>query len=251
MDPLAISTLIVFCTVGGAALGLWLKRVLPDHHVDDKSKDVVRVSMGLVVTMASLLLSLAISSAKTSFTGAETALRQSALEITQLNTYLKLYGPETVAIRRALQQLVAGPAIQLWPELERKVHYEKNDRPGSTVLAREILALKPATEYQSWLKAQALAIVTAQLQQGALIAVPPGEAAKLPFVVLLCVWLVLIFLSFGLFAPSHITGQLAILSGAVSVAAAVYLILELEHPYGGWIRVSPDPILHALSQIAH
>jgi hypothetical protein len=249
MHPVLISCLIIFCTVGGAVIGLWLRRVLPDYHLDDKSKDVVRVSVGLVVTMVSLVLSLGVSTAKTSFSAAETALRQSASQITQLNLYLQQYGPETEGIRQVLYQQVAESARPLWPELEPLLKYDKDLHVEPTTIAQQVLALKPQTDYQAWLKAQALTIVSAQLQQGALLVVPTADTAKTPMVIMLCIWLVMIFISFGLFAPSHFTGKLAIVSCAISVSAAVYFVLELEHPYGGWIRVSSEPLLHALAQI--
>ena len=250
MHPFTISVLILLCAVGGATLGLWLKRVLPDHHSDDKSKDVVRVSIGLVVTLVSLVLSLAVSTAKTTFSAAEGALRQSALEISQLTLYLQEYGPETEAIRRSLSQQVTGSALRLWPELESTLKEDASGEAKPTAIAREILALKPQTDYQAWLKAQALVIASAQLQQGALVLVPAVETARAPMVLILCLWLSLVFISFGLFAPSHLTGKLAIAGCALSVAAAVYLVLELDHPYGGWIKVNPEPLLQVLARIS-
>lgn len=249
MHPFMISVLILLCAVGGAGLGLWLKRVLPDHHSDDKSKDVVRVSVGLVVTLVSLVLSLGVSTAKTSFSAAEAALRQSSAEISQLALYLQEYGPETESIRRTLSQQVSHSALRLWPELQGSLQEAPQADAKPTAIARDILALQPHNDYQVWLKAQALAVASAQLQQGALILVPAVEAARVPMVLILCIWLVLVFVSFGLFAPSHLTGKLAIAGCALSVAAAVYLVLELEHPYGGWIKVSPEPLLQVLPQL--
>jgi hypothetical protein len=251
MNPFFFSVLILLCAVGGAGLGLWLKHVLPEHHSDEKSKDVVRVSVGLVVTLVSLLLSLGVSTAKSTFSAAETALRQSASEISQLNMYLQEYGPETETIRRTLYQQVTGSALRIWPELESTLQKDTGVESQPTAIAREILSLKPQSDYQGWLKAQALAIASAQLQQGALVLVPAVDAVRTPFVLMLCFWLGFVFISFGLFAPSHLTAKLAIAGCSFSVAAAVYLVLELEHPYGGWITVSPDPLLHVMARIAH
>ena len=74
---------------------------------------------------------------------------------------------------------------------------------------------------------------------------------KTPFILMLCFWLLLIFGSFGLFAPAHMTGKVTLLFCALSVALAFFLILELEHPFKGLITVSSDPIEQVLKQIAH
>jgi hypothetical protein len=44
-----------------------LRRVLPEHHLSTDSKDVVKLGMGLIGTMAALVLALLIASAKSSF----------------------------------------------------------------------------------------------------------------------------------------------------------------------------------------
>ena len=68
MTPLLLTLLVAACTFGGALLGLWLRRALPPHHINDESRDIVRISIGLVVTMTALILGLVVSSAKTART---------------------------------------------------------------------------------------------------------------------------------------------------------------------------------------
>ena len=69
MGALVIIYLIIFaCVFGGALLGVYLRGVLPEEHLSGDSKDTVRLGMGLVGTMAALVLSLLIASAKASTT---------------------------------------------------------------------------------------------------------------------------------------------------------------------------------------
>jgi hypothetical protein len=42
---------------------------------------------------------------------------------------------------------------------------------------------------------------------------------------------------------------LALLVGALSVAAAIFLILELNDPYHGLMRLSDEPLRDAIAQI--
>ena len=63
-------------------------------------------------------------------------------------------------------------------------------------------------------------------------------------------WLVAIFLSFSLFAPPNATANLALMVGILAVSGAIYLILELDQPFGGLIRISSEPLRNALSHLA-
>jgi hypothetical protein len=58
-----------------------------------------------------------------------------------------------------------------------------------------------------------------------------------------------LFLGFGLFARFSATVTLALLVGALSVAAANFLILELNDPYHGLMRLSDEPLRDAIAQI--
>src|SRR6516164_8771143 len=65
MGALVIIYLIIFaCVFGGALLGVYLRGVLPEKHLSGDSKDTVRLGMGLVGTMAALVLGLLVASAK-------------------------------------------------------------------------------------------------------------------------------------------------------------------------------------------
>ena len=63
-------------------------------------------------------------------------------------------------------------------------------------------------------------------------------------------WLVVIFIGFSLLAPPNITTTIALLASLLSVAGAVFLILELDQPMSGLIRISSAPILNTLNQLA-
>jgi hypothetical protein len=53
-------------------------------------------------------------------------------------------------------------------------------------------------------------------------------------------WICVLFLGFGLFARFNTTVTVALLVGALSVAGAIFLILELSEPYRGLMRISDD-----------
>jgi hypothetical protein len=67
--------------------------------------------------------------------------------------------------------------------------------------------------------------------------------------VVVIVWLVLIFVSFSLIAPDNATADLPLMISVLSVSGAIFLMLELDRPFGGSMRISSEPILRTLSQI--
>ena len=95
MSPFAIGLIVLVCVFGGALLGMLLRRVLPEHHLNEASKDVVKVVTGLIATLAALVLGLLIASAKNSFDTVNEGFRQSAAKIILLDRALAQYGSET------------------------------------------------------------------------------------------------------------------------------------------------------------
>jgi hypothetical protein len=62
-------------------------------------------------------------------------------------------------------------------------------------------------------------------------------------------WLVILFMAFGLFAPSNATVFAALFVGSLSVSGAIFLILELDQPYAGLMRLSAAPLRAAVAQV--
>jgi len=58
-------------------------------------------------------------------------------------------------------------------------------------------------------------------------------------------------MSFGMFAPRHGTAVVSLLVCASAVAGALFLILELDQPFRGHMRISDAPLRGALAIIGH
>jgi hypothetical protein len=71
-----------------------------------------------------------------------------------------------------------------------------------------------------------------------------------PFLVVLVSWLVLIFAGLGLVAPRNVSVTLVFLVTALSVAGSIYVILEMEQPYRGLIKISSAPLRTALAELS-
>jgi hypothetical protein len=107
MDPIFVGAIVFVSTLGGALLGNWLRGVLPEHHLQDASRNTVNVGIGLVATMSALVLGLVTASAKSSFDAVDNAVKETAAEILAFDRLLSRYGPETAEVRSALKDLLA------------------------------------------------------------------------------------------------------------------------------------------------
>jgi preprotein translocase subunit SecF len=67
--------------------------------------------------------------------------------------------------------------------------------------------------------------------------------------VVLMSWLTLLFFGFGLFARFNATVVVAFIAGALSVATACLLILDMNQPYRGWMQMSSAPLREALQEM--
>ena len=82
------------------------------------------------------------------------------------------------------------------------------------------------------------------------------DVLGIPVPVLLVVlfWLCLLFMSFGLFAPPNVTVTVVLFLCALAVAVAIQTILDLSRPFEGVVRVSGQPLRHAvevINQVSH
>src|ERR1700730_9534681 len=116
MNYIAIRLIVFACIFGSALLGMFLRAVLPEHHLSGDTKDTVRLGMGLIGTMAALVLGLLIASAKSFYDTQSSELTEMSAKIVLLDRVLAHYGPETKEARDLLHSAVARTLDRLWPK---------------------------------------------------------------------------------------------------------------------------------------
>ena len=252
MSALATALTVLGCTLAAALAGLGLRARLPEAHLDGDSRDVVKGVMGLIATMAALVLGLLIASSLSSYNTQNTGLRKLAADILQQDRYLAMYGPETEDLRDQLRQIVATVHDEIWSPTGVKMEYLTSDkmRDQARQFLVTLVSLSPKTELQSFAQKQALQFGEQIGELRALIADQGGGAERSwLFLVALVFWISVLFLGFGLVAPFHATNITAISLGALSVSVAVFVILELGEPYRGFIQLSDLPMRNVLAQL--
>jgi hypothetical protein len=245
-----VSVILFVCLVAAALLGRHVRRYLPENHLSDDSRDAVKLAMGLVATMTALVLGLLVSSAKEAYDTKRSEVIQMAAKVAFLDRVLTLYGPETAEARRGLRQAIGDAVRRIWSIGQtRPVQVVPNQQVGDA-LYLTIERLTPQDETQRTLKAQVAALMADLGQLRSLLIAQSIPSISKPMLIILVSWLVVIFFGFSLIAPPNATTTLALVASAFSVAGAIFLILQLDHPFGGLIHIPSEPITNVLNHLA-
>jgi hypothetical protein len=230
-------------------LGMALRRILPEHHLSADSKDVIKLGMALTATMSALVLALLINSAKGSYDTQRSEVTQLSANLILLDRVLAHYGPETRTARDLLSHTAAGMIDRIWPEDHYRATAPGPTVPGAEDFYDKIQELTPQNEVQRALQAQALKMSIDLAQTRFMLFEQGGRSIPMPFLVLLIFWVTIIFLSFGLFAPPNATVIATLFLCALSVSGAIFMILELDRPFGGVVQISSTPMRNAIAQL--
>lgn len=251
MDSLTVAGIVFACTFGAALLGMYLRRVLPESHLSSESKDAVKMGTGVVATLAALVLGLLVASAKNSFDTQKAGFQQLSVNLILLDRALKHYGPETNEIREKLRGTVSLLLDHRWPAGGSRASGldspEISESAGA--LSAAIRDLSPRTEAQKTIQSQAMQLASDLGRTRWALSQGDESSIPTPFLVILVLWLTALFVTFGLFSPRNATVVVVFLVCALSLAGALFLIVELDHPFHGLIQISSKPLRDALGQL--
>ena len=251
MSAFSLATLTFVFAFGGALVGGYVRSLLPPTHLSKDSQDVMRLGMGLVATMTALLLGLVTASARSAFDSQDAAIRTSAANILTLDRLLARYGPETVTIRDGLKKGLAFRIQMTWPaDGSSNVDLQPTEATSAIEnIENGILQITPATETQRWFKSEALKLSEDVSKTRWRVLGSMGGSVPVVFLAVVMFWLTVTFTSFGLYTQSNASVVAVLFVAAFSVAAAVFLIMELDGPFEGVIKVSSAPLRYALAQL--
>lgn len=249
MSALAVSVIAFAVIFGGALLGLLLRRVLPERHLDHETREVVKLGMGLVGTTTALVLGLLVASAKNSYDAQGTEVTHLAANVAVLDRILAHYGPETKETRALLREVVSRLIDRTWSKDERDAARQAPSEGGGESIIDKIHALRPENETERAFRGEALSVAVDLAKTHWLMYTQQATSVSMPLVILLVLWLTVIFVSFGLFAPLNATALCSLLVSALAVSGAIFVILELYSPYSGVIQISSAPLSSALSNL--
>lgn len=251
-----VAAIVFVALFGGAGFGMWGARRLKEHHLSKETQDAVKLGVGMVAAMSSLILGLMTASVKGNFDSTGRDVQQFATYLITITDTLRDYGPEADEARAVLAGFTRHLLAQTWREqrpsaggaaLAGPDTADPTDHLQLSAVGQAIRALEPHTSTQTQLKSdaldryKALSALRWTVIEESVTAVPPI------FTTVLIVWLTLIFVSFGLFAPVNRISVGAFVLCALSLAGAIFLILEMSSPFDGVIAVSPSVVESALT----
>ena len=248
MNSFGVGVVAFACMFGGALMGMLLHLYIPQHHQSADTQRIVNLAAGIIGTMAALVLGLLIASANESYGAQRNELIAVAAKIGLIDRGLALYGPDAQTTRDLLRSDLDIAVKQLWS----KGHHSSNSfrvaetAPGQ--LYANIQMLDPQSDMQRAIKTQALAMMLQLAEQRQLILEQQNNSVSKPLLVILIFALAVNFLSFGLFAPRNATVIAALFLCAMASAGAIFVMMELYHPYGGLIEIPRTTLRNALAQ---
>ena len=248
MTSLTIGIITAGCICGGALVGFALQRLLPKHHLSKDAQDMIKLAVGVIATSTALVLGLLVSSSKGQFDAMGSRLVQFGANVIILDNTLAEYGPEAKPVRDQLRQSVEETLWRIWPEERTGGSTMKVIESGSAIDAvrATLRTLKPVTDEQRASLAQAHQIVN-DISRSRWVLIEEAQRGLPPILLgVLVFWLALLFVSFGLFAPRNVTVTLALFVSACSMAAAIFLVLEMNSPLDGLMKISSAPLRKAL-----
>ena len=249
MSALAEAFVVLVSVFGSGLLGLHLRSVLPQGHLQEDSLGMVRLCTGVIATLAALVLGLLIAAAKGSFDTQTSQVRLITADLILLDNILAQYGPEARPIREQMRGTVDPFADQLWREKEAGTRGPFETDGTAEQVYLEIQKLSPHDNVQRSLLSRAVQISNDLAQARFLLFVESEDLIPTPFLTVLAFWLVIIFASFSLFSPLNMTVVTCLSLFALSAACSIFLILELSRPFTGLLMLSSAPLRNALGTI--
>jgi hypothetical protein len=245
-----VAGLLVFaCVFGAAWLAMRLRAVYPKSHLSAETENTVKLATGLVATMAAMVLGLLLSSAKGKYDTEKSEVTQMAARIVLLDRMLANYGAETGQARERLRHVVEGMLARIWPDSKSQLSQLDPAALSADSVYEAIQKLSPQNDSQRELKSQILAIAVELGQTRWLLFEQTDTSIAMPLLATVVCWLAVIFFGFGLFAPSNTTVFVMLMLSALSVSGAVFMIMELDQPFGGMLHISSQSIQTALSHL--
>jgi hypothetical protein len=239
-----------FAIIVGCATGMTLRVRLPKGYLNAENREMIRLGAGLLATLAAVLISLTIASAKSSYETQDVHFRQFAAYLVEADQLLARYGPEATGMRRLMRQAVPAAIDRIWRE---KVTSSQDTAFTPRSLAEQLYsaaeALSPTNDIQRMLKAR-IEQAIADLARTRLSMFADGDTPVLtPFMLILIFWLVVVFGSFGLFVEPGPVVFAALLVFALSISTALFLVADLSRPFAGLLQIPKEQLKHTLAPL--
>lgn len=260
------SALVVFALLLiSTGVGVFVRPLLPEEHKAHETVQLIQLVIGMLVTFAALVLGLMTASAKNSFDTVGTDFRTYSADLIELNATLRQYGEGAAEVRQMLRAYTAAAIASTWPDepFPAGDYYPKDVDPENdrdkledvrlgdmlNLAGQRLRELVAPDVYHQKLKDDSIVQFQRTIDQRWKLIEEAHSTISKPFFMTLTFWLIVIFLSFGLIAPRNALALVMITMGALSIASAVYVMVDLDTPFSGPIVISSQPMRDALAHL--
>jgi hypothetical protein len=251
MSAEKVAFAIAVAIFAGGSIGLILQRALPEKYTTGGPRDMIGAVVGLLTLLSALVLGLLIWTAYGVYAGQNLAVQTLASKVLQFDMALADYGPEADPVRKQLRDGIGKTLDEVWAADQSDANFAANNFAAAlrNLRAREsmLAQLHPTTDAET----QALTLARSSLESLGQSRLQMSFALSAPIcyplVFTVVAWVVFLFLGYGLMSKSSATSVLGVLIGALAMASAFLMILDLSSPYSGIFRASSAPLEQVLA----
>lgn len=249
MTAMGFAALLFVVAFGATLLGVRVRRMLPERYADESTKSSVQTVVGQMSLLTAAVLGLVTASAKSDFNSASALVSEAAIRLVTLDRILADFGPRAAPLRASLKQMVEQQIVRMQGTSEAAASDDAIIRRAEEYEAfyRSVASLTPESDAQTAEIRRALDIVMDLLRSRWMLSLDMAPELPVAFLLFVLAWLVLDFFYVGLYASDNAFVIVALAFVAICLASAMFLMLELEDPLTGFIRVSAEPLKRAVA----
>lgn len=240
----------IFALLLTASIGTMLTySKLPVHHRQEETNTVVRLVANIFVVMTSLVFGLMINSSKNTFALIDSDVHSFATQIILLDRTLRTYGIEANETRARLQTYVEKALSNPAPSQDPLVKSDRTSELALNAVGDSLSLIFPRDPGHAALWSDARQQYQKIVEQRWVIVEQSEGVIPRPLITMLVAWLTLIFASFGYRAPRNIIVVLMFLISALLISLSIFVVLDMDIPFNGWIQIADTPLRRALAEL--
>jgi hypothetical protein len=253
MTSFIVAIIVLAVVFMGGVIGLQLQRALPEGYTTGGARDMIGAVTGLVTLLLALVLGLLIWTAFGVYSTQKASIQSVAIYDLKFDAALNDYGPEAAEGQKILRSGIERTIAQTWGGALDGDFVSKNYRYAlSSMKEREAFlnSLDPTSDKQKAARTEALQDAAAIGQARLQMALALVDPVNYPLLCIVVAWATCLFCGYGLLAKQHPMSYVVLVVGALAIASALEVIIDLSDPYSGLFQVSPHPLTDVLKAIS-
>ena len=247
MTAISVSLGTFIVILLGMFAGIFLRTKLPSRYFEESTINTVKLSAGVIATLAALTLGLLIASAKSSYDAQIAQIRQIAAGVILSDRLLDLYGGDAAHEARVKLRETVPPVVdQIWRETDSETKKSFHAVGESEDYVKSLYVLNPQTEIQRGLRERILQTTLEVAHSRLALFSQMNNLLPLPLLVVLAFWFAVLFAAYSMHAEINTVSVGALTICAASIAGAMFLLFQMSNPFSGVMAIPRVDLLGML-----